>query len=98
MTATATHTKDVLARAFDVHTEVRELGNMATSALLDALCEMPDTEAALTHVQEAATLVYRMNHAVEVAEAVCLPGMETVRAMVEKIEANVRKVHAKIEG
>lgn len=97
MTATTATTAAQADRAFAVHTEVRDLGNMATSALLDALCEN-DTDSARSHVEEAQIMVFRMNHAVEVAEEEGLPGMEPVKATVEKIEANVRKVHAKIEG
>ena len=95
MTATTTAQADL---AFAVHTEVRNLGNMATSALLDALCEMPDTDSARTHIEEAQTLVFRMLLAVDEAEAQRLPGMEPVKATVEKIERNVQRVHAKIEG
>lgn len=89
-----TNTNTNTAPAYDVHT----LGHWATSALLEALCALPDTDAARSYMEEAETLLYRMQIAADGAEAVRLPGAEAIRSEVEEIEKSVKKVMAKVVG
>lgn len=78
--------------------EVHSLGHWAASALIEALAALPDNDAARSHMEEAETLLYRMQIAVDGAEAARLPEAGELRSRVEEMEKNVKKVMAKVVG
>lgn len=82
------------AHVYDVHT----LRYSVTSALLEALCALPNTDAARSHMEEAETLLYRMQVTVDESEAMRLTEAAALRGEVEEIEKSVKKVMAKVEG